>query len=679
MAKGISVAQVKKYAATDSAFSQQQFLYRGLADLISNYHYAPPKFDDSLSARIYTNYLNKLDPNKAIFLKTDISRLDSFRYLLDDELKGQRPALAFFTLARKIYLQRIQELENMPLLKNDGWRPGYTNEVLLSKDNLHWCLDNKSRMNRWDKLISYQLFIKQADLATGFKDVKERDRRAQLSVFNKYKHWFSNELKSEDDYKSFADYINVIAYILDPHSEYQPPVSKAKYDQQMSNMFFGIGLTLGATDQGDIKVVTLINGMPAWNSKMINTGDILLSISQNSTGSWEDIDGWEIPEVVERIRGKQGTTVRLKIKDSKTGKISEIPLVREKVSVQESGARSGIILSTTGKKTGIIQLPEFYNDYAHWDGAKSANDIARELNLLKKENIDALVVDLRYNGGGSLEDVVKISGYFINHGPIVQIKDHKGALSILSDEDGVTLYDGPMVVLVNGYSASASEIFAATMQDYKRAIIIGANTYGKGTVQHQIPLGPQDGFGEPKYGAMKLTMEKFYRINGATTQKTGVHPDVYLPDLTSYAFPKEKDAFSVLTADAIGSVNYRDFEHPVIDSMYAFNQYLKGRSRSIHEMDSLVHFLSSKPVKKIGFGYAYNQNKSRQIAMANYKKLEKIEPSELKTIGIGDYQATEWYKSWLNTTVSNSWIRAAIEIITDRKQMAGSKSVVNGK
>ncbi|WP_158223378.1 S41 family peptidase [Mucilaginibacter sp. MD40] len=657
-------ASAQNYPSPEqSNTSKMQTLYKGLAGVIRQYHYAPPLFNDGLSAKIYSNYLIKLDPNKAVFLQSDIDHLNKYQYTLDDELRGEKMPLQFYDEIQRIYFDRLKELSVLPIFSRKNWRPGNEDEIIFPADSLKWCFSRSQRTDRWNRLLSYEYFVKEADLEKGYSDKSLLKEKIVKALRNKYEHWLKSKLQPVDSFASFADYVNVITFILDPHSEYQPPVNKTKYDQQMSNLFYGVGITLGKTDQGDIKVLSVMTGAAASKSKKINPGDLVISFAEGEQGVWEDVDGLEIPELIDKIRGKGGSIVKLKVKDSKTGLINDVSLVREKVNVQESGARSGIIKTAAGKKIGMLYLPEFYNDYAHWDGAKSANDVARELKLLQNEKIDALIVDLRYNGGGSLDDVVKICGYFVKYGPIVQVKDQKGELRILTDDDGTTLYDGPMAVLVNGYSASASEIFAAAMQDYRRAVIVGTDTYGKGTVQHQLPLGTINQDGEPSFGALKLTMEKFYRINGSTTQKNGVHPDLCLPDLTSYAHFKEKDQFSVLPADTIDAVSYHlNTYTPVKIADTEFLKYPDFSGR-FTRMDSISRFLSSKRPQVIGLKQAETESKIKQEQMNRYLELEKVEAGQLETKGLGQYAGTDWYQVWLKKSIENIWVQRTIQYL----------------
>ena len=360
--------------------------------------------------------------------------------------------------------------------------------------------------------------------------------------------------KFNDDDK-FNVFVNAITTTMDPHSEFFPPVDKRYFDEEMSGRFFGIGASLIYED-GNIKVGSILTGSPAWKSGELQPGDFIQKVAQ---GKEEPVDltGYVVTDAVKIIRGKKGTEVRLTVKKA-DGTVKIVSLIRDEIVQDETFARSAVVKSGNAK-IGYIFLPEFYADFDNPNGARSYIDVAKEVMKLKEQKVDGIVMDLRNNGGGSLYDVVQMAGLFIEDGPIVQVKDRDNKPSVLKDKDRSVLYSGPLAVMVNEFSASASEIFAAAIQDYGRGVIIGStSTYGKGTVQRNIGLDPETGFSmsNSELGTVKLTLQKFYRINGGSTQLKGVSSDIVLPDQLEDLKVREKDDPDALPWDEINKSPY---------------------------------------------------------------------------------------------------------------------------
>ena len=365
------------------------------------------------------------------------------------------------------------------------------------------------------------------------KEARERVQKIMDRSYDRLKRKF-------DDEDSFNAYVNTITETMDPHTTFFPPVEKRYFDEQMSGRFFGIGASLREED-GNIKIATLLTGSPAWKSGEITAGDFIIKVAQGKEEP-VDITGFIVEDAVKLIRGKKGTEVRLQIRKS-DGVIKTVTLVRDEIVQDETFAKSAVINTPKGK-IGFIYLPEFYADFDNPKGARCSDDVRKEVIRLKEQKVDGIIIDLRNNGGGSLYDVVQMVGFFIEDGPIVQVKDRDGKPQVYRDRDKTVLYDGPLGVMVNEFSASASEIFAAAIQDYNRGIIIGSTTtYGKGTVQRNIGLDKTLGILEPnsELGTIKLTLQKFYRINGGSTQLRGVSSDIALPDVLEYSPLREKN------------------------------------------------------------------------------------------------------------------------------------------
>jgi carboxyl-terminal processing protease len=399
------------------------------------------------------------------------------------------------------------------------------------------------------------------EVADNGKDVapaalSELEKKARERVLKTHDDWF-NRMNKVDREDRFSMYVNSITSAFDPHTNYFPPQEKESFDISMSGQVEGIGASL-QEDGKYIKVISIVTGSPCWKQGELEVGDKITAVAQ---GEEEAVDATDMPigDVVSMIRGEKGTEVRLTVK-KRDNSLQVIPIIRDIVVMEESYAKSAI-LEMDGQKVGFIHLPKFYTDFQGNGGRRCAIDVKNELTKLMDEKVDGVILDLRSNGGGSLTDVVEMSGLFIDEGPIVQVKQGNGMKRVLEDEDAGVHYDGELIVMVNAFSASASEILAAAMQDYGRAIIVGSSaTFGKGTVQQFINLDARlrssvvEELGS--LGAVKLTTQKFYRINGGTTQLQGVVPDIIIPDDYAYIEIGEKEEDFALGWDEIDAANY---------------------------------------------------------------------------------------------------------------------------
>jgi carboxyl-terminal processing protease len=377
-------------------------------------------------------------------------------------------------------------------------------------------------------------------------EAREKVRRQLDRTFDRYRNKFS----ADDQFNLF---VNTITNTMDPHTEFFPPIDKRYFDEEMSGRFYGIGASL-QYDDGNIKITSVVTGSPAYKSGEIQAGDIILKVAQGGDEA-VDLTGYLVPDAVKLIRGKLGSEVRLTLRKP-DGSNKVVTLIRDEIVQDESFARSAIV-EKNGQRIGYIFLPEFYADFERPDGNRCYIDVAKEIVKLKEQKIDGLVMDLRNNGGGSLYDVVQMVGLFIEEGPVVQVKDREGRPTVLRDKDKNILYNGPLTVMVNEFSASASEIFAAAIQDYRRGVVIGStSTYGKGTVQRNVGLDPENGYfmSSSELGTLKLTLQKFYRVNGGSTQLRGVSSDIVLPDNLEDLKIREKDNEDALAWDEIGKV-----------------------------------------------------------------------------------------------------------------------------
>lgn len=545
--------------------SKEQMLLSAIGTILEQKHYAPKTIDDNFSKQVFKRFLETLNPDKDIFLQSDVDYLKKYELTLDDEIHGA--PLAFYPDASAIYLKRLTEV--MDLYKQILSQPfDFTVKESYKDDDdkKPFPADEAARKEDWRKRVKYLVLDQYSDLLQQ-RDKKTKDstiagktddqlqKMARDKVQTILDRSFNRQKLIFTPQEQFDEYVNVITDLMDPHTEYFGPVENRSFEEDLSGRFYGIGAQL-KDDEGKIKIASLITGSPAWKSGQVQPEDEIIKVAQ---GDKEPVDvrGYGVTDVVKLIRGDKGTTVKLTFKKA-DGSTQVVSMVRDVIVQDEQYARSLVVDEGNGNKIGYILLPEFYVDFNRPDGNRCSQDVANEIIKLKKENVKGIILDLRNNGGGSLPEVVNMVGLFIKNGPVVQVKDRDGKPQILSDDDSSVLYTGPLAVMVNEFSASASEIFAAAIQDYKRGIIVGSDTYGKGTVQRTLPLGkPLDLFsGQTEFGTLKLTFEKFYRINGGSTQLKGVTPDVILPDQLNYLKLREKDQPSALGWDQLQKANY---------------------------------------------------------------------------------------------------------------------------
>lgn len=524
--------------------------------VLSQGHYAPRPIDDAFSQSVYDKTLENLDYEKRFFLQSDVDALNTYRNQIDDEIKDN--SLAFFDRVNNLFVQRVNVAEQY---YKEALSKPFTftgnEEVELDGKKLSYAKSEDDLKNRWTNYLKYRTLAKYVDLknaedkkvkdSAGYKarDFATLEKEARETI-GKVQERFFKRLKKLNDNDRFALFMNSITGSEDPHTDFLPPEDKKRFDEMMSGSFIGIGASLQQQEDGKIKVAAIITGSPSWKQGHLKAEDIIEKVAQGDQPA-VDVEGMETEDVVKLIRGPKDTEVRLTVKHA-DGTSEVIPIVRGKVDLEDTFAKSAII-ENKGKKIGYIYLPEFYADFTgEGGGRRSGQDVANEVTRLKAEGVDGIVLDLRNNGGGSLTDVVDMAGIFIGKGPVVQVRATGNQSVTLKSQSSAPLYTGPLAIMVNNGSASASEIMAAAMQDYGRAVVIGTNTFGKGTVQKLVSL---DQFvnssmrdqiiaafnrakgGNAEYdgiGSLKLTIQKFYRVNGGSTQLKGVTPDIILPD-----------------------------------------------------------------------------------------------------------------------------------------------------
>ncbi|MDP2176619.1 MAG: carboxy terminal-processing peptidase [Bacteroidota bacterium] len=543
----------------------ESVLSQALVDVLENYHYKPKQVNDDFSKEFFSLYIKRLDAGKRFFIEPNIVELSEFQNDIDNQLRS----------GEYKYFDKVNEIHSKRVLIIEKWyeeilsKPFDFKEkefLVFNEDSSQYISDDIQLKEFWRKYLKQQTLEKLArkisvqEKAESRKDtvfkVKSYDTlelESRREVVKTQKDWFTR-LKKFDRQEKLSLYFNCLSEMFDPHTNYFPPKDKENFDIRMSGKLEGIGAQLQEKD-GLIRVVSIVPGSPSYKQGQLKPGYIIVKVAQGA-GEPVDVTNMKIDDAIQLIRGKKGSEVRLTVKKPDETFIV-IPIIRDVVEMEDSYAKSAIV-DFKGKKYGYIYLPSFYLDMNNRGGRSCANDIKIEIEKLKKDDVKGIILDLRDNGGGSLQDVVDIGGFFIDKGPITQVKSRDRKPEILSDNNSGMIWEGPLTIMVNENSASASEILAAAMQDYKRALIIGSSTFGKGTVQRFIDLDDAFSAMSPeKMGSLKITIQKFYRIDGTTTQQNGVIPDVIIPDRYQYIEYGEKEQDYSLQADKISNAIYK--------------------------------------------------------------------------------------------------------------------------
>lgn len=544
-------------------------ILRNVGILLEEGHYSPKKINDDFSKAVLKKFEQDLDGEKNIFFQSDLDALKKYETRIDNEIHGDEIE-SFFDI-NTIYLKRQNEVSQLfiPILSKP-FDFNVNESIKMDPEKNAFPKNEAERKDMWRKRLKFLSLGKYADLLEeriknkDKKDFKYRadstlERESRDFVRKQMARLFTTKKNRETSDENFSTFVNSIAGVMDPHTDYFAPIDLRSFNESMKGSFYGIGAQLKEED-GKIKITSLISGMPAWKSGEIKENDEIIKIAQGGNEP-VDVTGYSVTDAVKLIRGaEKGSEVRLTMRKP-DGVIKVVSLLRDDISIDDTYVKSLIINSD--HKIGYMFLPEFYADFQNPKGRRCAADVAKEIEKLKAENVEGIVLDLRGNGGGSLYDVVQMAGLFIQDGPIVQVKGRDDKPGVLRDRDKSIQYSGPFAVLVDETSASASEIFAAAIQDYKRGIVIGStSSYGKGTVQRNIPLNPESenmliaANKTEDLGSLKITLQKFYRVNGDATQMKGVVPDVVLPDRLEYLKFREKDNPYALKWDEIAKAEY---------------------------------------------------------------------------------------------------------------------------
>ena len=567
----LGVVLLSSFTLIKYAFNRNDVVLELIFGSLNQYHYSPLTLNDQFSEKVFQIYIRNIDYNKKYLLESDLTALEKYKLDIDNQLIDNPKRHDFFNLASQIIVSRIKQKEVWSKeLLSKPFNYSEIEEYETDWKKTTFAKTESELKNEWKKMLKYQILTRLDEALTKQELAKEKkDTSVKILSFDsleidarrktlKANIEFFKRLNKITPRERFSEFATVITKVYDPHTEYFVPKERKKFDQAMSAQFEGIGARLQQKD-GILKVSEIIVGSPSHKQGELKAGDDIIKVAQ---GNSEPIDiiNMDIDEAIELIKGKKGTEVRLTVKKTDNS-VKVIPIIRDVIEIEETYAKSGILENKN--KIGYIYLPSFYTDFSRTGAHHCTQDMRKEIEKLKKENIKGLIIDLRDNGGGSLQEVVEMAGLFIQKGPVVQVNGRKEVpVSIKEDRNPEIVWDGPLTILINGNSASASEILAAAMQDYKRAIILGSNSFGKGTVQSFIDLDvlllPQFDTLKPT-GSIKITQQKFYRINGGATQLKGVKPDIILPDPFAFIDRGERELDYPMPWDEIIKANYKEY------------------------------------------------------------------------------------------------------------------------
>jgi carboxyl-terminal processing protease len=560
-----------------------------VTQLLEMHHFRKMKFTDSLSSVLLDEFIAALDGNRSYFLASDLEEFEVHRYKLDDYLKGGHVGIAYdiFNVFQKRFTERMEVVRKDLIHRTFDYTKEEYYDIDRSKAN--WANSEEELTDIWRKAIKSQALSlmlsgkSQEEITTTLNTRYERLEKA-IGQYN-----------SEDIFQLF---MNTLSETYDPHTNYFSPRTSEVFQQNMSLSLEGIGARL-QMENDYTKVVQVMPGGPAQKSNLIKENDRIIAVAQGEDGEMVDVIGWRLDDVVKLIKGPKGTTVRLTLLPAETGVNGppvEIKLVREKIKIEDQEAKKQVLeVTRNGKKMklGVITIPTFYMDFAEYQKGNpnynsTTRDVKRLVEELKAENIDGLMIDLRENGGGSLTEAIDLTGLFIKDGPVVQVKAPNNRVEVGKDTDSSIAWDGPLTVMINRFSASASEIFAGAIQDYKRGVVIGEQSFGKGTVQSMVDLGRYIPNAGGELGQLKLTFQKFYRITGSSTQHRGVSPDITMPSAFSAEEYGESANPSALPWDQIKKADFKSYDKVNAKTLQLLTQSHDARLKNDQALKNLV-------------------------------------------------------------------------------------------
>jgi carboxyl-terminal processing protease len=674
--------------------NKEQLLMEVVLQSLKYNHYAPEEINDAISQKVYDLYLKRLDNSKRFFLEEDINKFSAYRNSLDDAALGGN--FKFFDLVNSVFDERMTLVKGF--YKEFLSKPfdfSINEKIETEGDKLENPTDIAELKERWRKYLKLQVLGRiqerlenqekaktNGDKELVVKSIDEIEKEEREKLLKNMENW-SKTIEKERRDERIGNYINTFTNAHEPHSGYFPPLEKENFNIRMTGKLEGIGAQLREED-GFIKVVSIVPGSASSRQGELEVNDKIIKVAQGTEEPVDVID-MRIDDVLPMIRGKKDTEVRLTVKKA-SGAIKVIPIIRDVVIMEESYAKSAVIEhDKLGVRVGVVDLRSFYADFDDPNGRRCAKDVKTEVEKLLKEKIDGIVIDLRFNGGGSLTDVVDMTGIFMERGPIVQVKNRNSKPFVYEDRDQSVLFDGPLVILINSYSASASEIMAAALQDYGRAIIVGTSpsSFGKGTVQRFFSLDaivPEKFKEYGELGSIKITIQKFYRINGGSTQLRGVVPDIILPGAYSYMTVGEKEEDYPMAWSEIEKANYKETGEAtkVMDKIKKKSAKRLASHKTFQLIDENAKWLKSRQ-EKTEYPLEYKAyEKSQQEIDKEAERFKNIN-KEIEDLAIHPLKADKEYlaadtmrvnsmKTWHKALKQDVYIEEVANIIHDWKK-----------
>ena len=667
-----------------------------LKNILTRGHFVVKDMNDDFSEQVFTSFIEGLDPSKRYFTQKDLKEFSKFKYEIDNQLLEDD--VSFYNLVYSSFTDKIKNAKSYYgelLAQPFNFKKKET--IDIDYDKVSFAKNENELINYWRKQLKLNVLSRVQDKLEKQKVKIEKDKNFQKKSFtNLEEEARTDVLKSMDELYLrieelehedwFSTFLNSVVGAFDPHTTYMAPRIKERFDQDMSGKLEGIGARL--LKKGIYtEIFELVSGGPAWQQGELEAGDIILEVAQGDKEPLE-IVGMRLDDAIKFIKGKKGTEVRLTVKKKLDGSTKVISIIRDVVELEETFVKSTVV-EKEGKKYGLIDLPRFYIDFSDISSRDSAKDMEKEIERLKGENVSGLLIDLRNNGGGSLKTAIEIAGLFITKGPVVQVKYRGQEPIVKNDTDAKMQWEGAVVVLVNELSASASEIFAAAMQDYGRAVIIGGNqTYGKGTVQSVIPINNFYPKYEEDLGAIKMTIQKFYRINGGSTQIEGVYSDIAMPNRYSYMKFGERDLEGALIWDKVPQANYtktnsyENFTHVINESkdriasdskfklINEYAQWLKTNQKNTSYSLNLKDFSKESKLlengsKKYTDAFKYKSDLSFQSPKYEFPLIKK------------DSVLADKRNAWHKNLAKDIYVAEALNVLKELKLKNNDKIVKN--
>lgn len=672
---------------------QQGIVAKNILSLIEDHHYKKVVVNDSLSSVIFDSYIKKLDPGRNYFLKSDIDDFEKYRFFLDDDLRSGDLSVPFYIF--NVYLKRYNESVRFALSQVNNKFDFNANEVFVyNREKMPWFASKAESDDLWTKRVKYDLLnlrIARTDETKGADSVKNSSGASKTpenseaknveTIKKRYENLLTQTAKTNNQ-DVFQILMSAFTESIDPHTNYFVPARAQDFNESLARTFEGIGARLQLENEV-VKVIEVIPGGPAFKANNLHPNDRIVGVAQGKDGEFVDVIGWRIDATVSKIKGPKGTIVRLKIipagkELSSAPRIIEI--TRDKIVLEEQSAKKTIKTITQSGKTykiGIIQLPAFYADWAAYQAGdpnykSTTRDVHLLLDTLKNNKVDAVIIDLRSNGGGSLQEAVSLTGLFIKSGPVVQVRDARDNVEIEADRNNTIEWNGPLGIMVDRFSASASEIFAGAIQDYGRGVIMGTQTYGKGTVQQQIDvsklIGPVEKLriaegdknenvsisaSAPQFGQINLTISKFYRISGSSTQHKGVMPDISFPMVYPADKYGESAQKSALPWDTIAPCQYTPFANLSVVKKQLVASHDKRMSNSAefkNLLDDIAQIKKSDSEASVSLNEAQlkkerDEQEAKTLARSNQRRIARglppLKKGETDTRNKDDFDFTQ--------------------------------------